>query len=218
MFRQQSSPWKEIATIYTDRVSSAVHAFNKDIFAQIIPDDDLRQKLKARLSRQEQETRTRGSEQLSQILNDERGGILQTVNHYYADTLSAIREERVLARLRAMGFQDGSSFDTARVMQGVHLSNEDQAVNDIHDILKAYYKVAMERFTDNVVLQVTERHILGPAGPVRMLSPDLIGDLQESELTEIAGESFATSSIRNELVAKCERFQRALDIAKQAVI
>lgn len=63
------------------------------------------------------------------------------------------------------------------VMKGVYLSNEDQAVNDIHDILKAYYKVAMKRFTDNIVLQIGERLILNPDGPVKTLSPDLIGDL-----------------------------------------
>jgi hypothetical protein len=33
---------------------------------------------------------------------------------------------------------------------------------------------------------------------------------------EVAGENFATLSIRNELVSRCERFQRALDIAKKS--
>ena len=75
----------------------------------------------------------------------------------------------------------------------------------------------MKRFTDNIVLQVTERHILGSEGPVRSLSPDLVGDFQDDELMDIAGENFATSSNRNELVAKCERFQNALGIAKQAI-
>jgi hypothetical protein len=34
------------------------------------------------------------------MLSDEREGILQTMHHYFADTLSSIRERRVLARLR----------------------------------------------------------------------------------------------------------------------
>jgi hypothetical protein len=38
-------------------------------------------------------------------------------------------------------------------MSKVRLGNEEQAANDIHDILEAYYKVATKRFTDNVVLQ-----------------------------------------------------------------
>jgi hypothetical protein len=140
------------------------------------------------------------------------------VNHYFADTLSAIREERVRARLEAAGIRDGSRINMSELMESVHLSNEDQAVNDTHDTLKAYYKVALKRFTDNVVVQITERLLLGPEGPVKILSPEMIGDLQENELTVLAGENFATSSTRNELINKFERFQKALDIAKQATI
>ncbi|KAL5371097.1 hypothetical protein PMIN06_012048 [Paraphaeosphaeria minitans] len=103
-------------------------------------------------------------------------------------------------------------------MERVHLSNEDQAVNDIDDILKAYYKVAMKRFVDNVVLQVTERHLLGLEGPVRSLSPDMIADLEDGELMDIAGENFSASSTRNDLAIKFDRLQKALQIAQQAAI
>lgn len=218
MFRRQSSPWEGIATVYLERVTAVVQEFNKIIFERMIPDDDLRGKLQSILSPGEKMVNASAREQLSTILNDERGGILQTVNHYFADTLSTIREDRILARLKASGFDDGSRFITSQVMKPVHLSNEDQAVNDIHDILKAYYKVAMKRFTNNIVLQVTERHILGAGGPIKTLSREMIGDLQDGDLMDIAGENFATSSTRNELIAKCDRFKKALDIAKQAVV
>ena len=29
-----------------------------------------------------------------------------------------------------------------------------QTINDIHNILKAYYKAALKRYTDNVVIQI----------------------------------------------------------------
>jgi hypothetical protein len=57
----------------------------------------------------------------------------------------------------------------------------------------------MKRFRDNVVLQVTERHLLGPEGPVKSLSPGLIADLADNDLMNIAGENFSTSSTRNDL-------------------
>lgn len=217
MFRQQSSPWEKIAAKYLEQIASAVHSYNEQIFAEILPDDDVREKLRGILSPPEQESYNQAQEQLLKILNDERGGILQTVNHYYADTLSSIRQERVVARLESLGISDGMAFDMRRVLQGVHLSNEDQAVFDIHDILKAYYKVAMKRFTDNVVIQVSERFILGKGGLVKNFSPDLIGDFEEERLTEIAGENFATASRRNDLVSKATRFKEALEIAKRAV-
>jgi hypothetical protein len=218
MFRQQSSPWKNIATIYIEKVVTATQRFNESLFERMIPDEELRQKVKARLSAMEIRACMDANQQLVKILEDERGGILQTVNHYFAENLSAIREDRVIARLEDAGFENGDSFDMAGVMKRVHLSNEDQAVNDIHDILKAYYKVAMKRFTDNVVVQVAERYLLGPEGPVKSLSPDLIADLGDDDLMEIAGENFITSSRRNELTTKFERFQRALEIARQAAV
>ncbi|QGA20940.1 hypothetical protein EYB26_008650 [Talaromyces marneffei] len=218
MFRQQSRPWERIAVAYLDKVQLAVDAFNKSVFASLISDDDVQLKLKGRLCRGASSFSNRVRMQLSEILKDERGGILQTVNHYFADNLTANREERVLHRMQALGTKDGQLMNMAQVMKGVHISNEDQAVNDIHDMLKAYYKLALKRFTDNVVIQVTERIILGPDGPVKILSPDFVGDLQDNDLVDIAGENFATSSLRNELLGKCERFQNALEIARQETI
>lgn len=218
MFRQQSKPWQRIATIYIAKVYSVIQGYNEIVFGRLVQDEELRQNLRTKLAKGDKEAFEAAGKQLLSILKDERGGILQTVNHYFAENLSAIREERVRARLQSAGFEDGDSFDIANVMSRVHISNEVQAVNDIHDILKAYYKVAMKRFTDNVVLQVTERHLLGSEGPVKSLTLGMVGDLQDVELTDIAGENFSTSSTRNDLKIKFERFQKALDIARQAVI
>ncbi|KAF2032549.1 dynamin [Setomelanomma holmii] len=217
MFCHQSSPWRDIASIYIQRFLATVHEFNCKILAGTISDNDMREQLQAKLSQAEAEFRGSAIAQLSTVLNDERGGILQTVNHYFADTLSSVRQDRILARLRAMGIQDGATFNMNAVLKGVHLSNEDQAVNDIHDILKAYYKVTMKRFTDNIVLQVTERYILGPGGHVKTLSSDLIGELQDNELRELAGENFATSTARTELALRCEHLQKALDLAEEVI-
>ncbi|KAJ5752683.1 hypothetical protein N7520_009600 [Penicillium odoratum] len=218
MFRRQSSPWEKIAMKYLKKIASAVESFNKDVFAKIIPDENVREKVEAFISRPGEETYDQAHEQLLTIVNDERGGILQTVNHYFADTLSSIRQERVIARLEGLGLEDGYAFDMKTVLKGVHLSNEDQSVFDIHDILKAYYKVAMKRFMDNVIIQVSERYMLGESGPVRTFSPDLIGGLEDDMLTDIAGENFSTASRRNDLISKAARFREALDIAKRAVL
>ena len=103
-------------------------------------------------------------------------------------------------------------------MSHLHLNNEDQAVHDIHDILKAYYKVSLKRLTDTVIIQVTERHLLGPRGPVKILSPGWISEFSDAELADVASENFSTSSVRYELQASLDRFHRALDIARQAGI
>ncbi|KAL5334146.1 P-loop containing nucleoside triphosphate hydrolase protein [Aspergillus crustosus] len=218
LFRQLSSPWRQIAIDYISKVEKAVDAYNQAVLTDTIPDEDVRVKLSTRLLGSQQKSHSLVISNLACVLNDERGGILQTVNHYYADTLNALRTDRVRIRLESMGLTDivPDQFTLTQVMQGLHLSNEDQAVNDIHDILKAYYKVALKRFADNVVIQIVERYILGRDGPVRALSSDMVNELDEGELLDLAGESFSTSSIRVELVGKCDRFRAALDIARQA--
>lgn len=50
MFRQQSGPWKSIATVYVERIATAIRNFNDAIFEEKVVDDDLRQKLAAKLS------------------------------------------------------------------------------------------------------------------------------------------------------------------------
>ncbi|KAI9367803.1 P-loop containing nucleoside triphosphate hydrolase protein [Aspergillus egyptiacus] len=216
LFRQQSSPWKRIALTYISKVNDAVKAYNDNILVHTIPDEDVREMLVSRIRRVQEDAHLKATSRLSEILHDERGGILQTVNHYYADTLTAIREERVRARLEALGLGENRSLhvNLPYVMKAVHISNEDQAVNDIHDMLKAYYKVAVKRFTDNVVVQIVERHMLGKDGPVRALSSEMVNELDDAELLDMAGESFATSSVRNELTAKCERFRMGLEVAR----
>ncbi len=133
--------------------------------------------------------------QLAAILADEREGILQTVNHYFADTLAATRQDRALKRLQNLGLEDGHviTVNLKSLASTAHLSNENQAVNDVHDILKSYYKVALKRFTDNVVIQVVERYYLCPEGPVKNISAEYIGGLSDRDLAHLAAEDYATS-------------------------
>jgi hypothetical protein len=218
MFSQQTLAWEPIATTYIDEVARAVDVFNQTIFDKLIGDGEVKDHLRARLREPNREAVNRAAYELASLLQGERGGILQTVNNYFAETLSKIREERTFQRLKAKGFRDGSYLSLKQVVGAVHLSNEDQAVEIIHDVPKAYYKVARKRFTDNVILQVAERHLLGAHGPVRTLSPEFIMNLEDSELEHIAGESYVTSSKRNDLASKVDRFQKALRIAKSANI
>lgn len=220
LFRQQSAKWEPLAEDHLAAVESIVRNFNQALLASLIPEDALRSKIEARNLIFFNAAHITAVKQLQQILADERGGILQTINHYFADTLAKIREDRVLERLKMVGLEDGEvrEIDLGAVMRAAHLSNEDQAVNDIHDILKAYYKVALKRFMDNVILQVVERIYLGSDGPVKAINPEYAGMLSDSELSDIAAESYATSTTRTEIGYKLERLEKALTLAETHLI
>lgn len=86
------------------------------------------------------------------------------------------------------------------IMENHPMSNIDHTVQDIHDILSSYYKVARKRFVDNVCLQATGYHLVhGPNTPLKLFSPEFVSDLSDEQLEEIAGEDLALKRKRAQL-------------------
>ncbi|KAF2857272.1 P-loop containing nucleoside triphosphate hydrolase protein [Piedraia hortae CBS 480.64] len=213
MFKSQSVKWRAIASKHLDIVNGIVMRFNKRVMADLVVEESLRAKITSRNARG---TRQKASQILDQLLADETEGILQTVNNYFSNTLSKSREARLIHRLEAVGISEDDATEVvlSDIMDAVHLNNEDQAVFDIHDILRAYYKVALKRFADNVVVQIVERCFLGEDGPVKTLTPAFIGGMAEQELADIAAENSVTASARSDISHRLERLEKALEIAE----
>lgn len=163
--------------------------------------------------------------QFQTLLKDEMKGTLQTTNHYFAETLAKSRQDRHTHRLTKYFTAKGdnaagvvtlrsSEIILQDMIKATHLTNEDSAVLDIHDILKAYYKVAEHRFVDNVTKQVVERHYLGLEGPLRHITPAFVGGLTDEELRNVGGESEATSLERIRLSAQLAQLEKALSLGE----
>lgn len=214
LFRQQTVKWREISESYLDQTAELIKEYTRLECRRTESDDTVRSTLECIITSQIESTEAAARLRLMDMLNDERGGILQTVNHYFAETLEKIRKERVIARFKRMGIQDGlNPVDLNGFTDVMHLSNEDQAVLDIHDVLKAYYKVALKRFEDYTVVSVVER-MLGDQQGLKFFSPEHVGSLSDVQLAEIAAENYTTSAARTELEHRCERYRQALQVAK----
>ncbi|EXJ75418.1 uncharacterized protein A1O5_02114 [Cladophialophora psammophila CBS 110553] len=216
LFRQQTSKWQELAKKHLESVRSTIDSFLTAVLRLLIVDPTIQDRLQARLTPVFDESVTQAYRTLENVLGDERGGILQTVNHYYADNLAAARKERVILRLERLGIADGAfvQADLTALANAAHLGNEDQAVYDIHDILKAYYKVAIKRFMDNVVMAVVERWWLALGGFVGMFDGEFVGNLSDEDLASIAAENHSTTHARADLKEKLRRFEEAHRIAR----
>ena len=80
------------------------------------------------------------------------------------------------------------------------MSNLQQTVQDIHDILKSYYKVARKRFIDNMCMQAADYYLVtGPAAPMKLFSPSWVYNLSREQLDQIAGEEAAVRRKRRQL-------------------
>jgi hypothetical protein len=83
------------------------------------------------------------------------------------------------------------------------MSNVQHVVQEVHDILESYYKVARKRFTDNLCMQAADYYLVtGPDSPLRLFSSTFVTKLTEEQLMEIAGEDMALRRKRAALVKK----------------
>ncbi|KAK4862607.1 hypothetical protein LT330_002740 [Penicillium expansum] len=126
------------------------------------------------------------------------------------DLLSGLdfsRQERITSAAKKSSFpvtmHDGSSQDCYQIsdLVQVHdMSNSEQTVEDIHDILKSYYKVARKRFVDNVCMQAADFHLVtGPEAPMNIFSPSWVYCLTDEQLEHIAGEELSIRRKRHRL-------------------
>ena len=217
VFQLQTDAWEGIAVNYFEEVMSTIQEFNECVFEVIISDNDVRRRIQAHLETHAETPAKKARERLMQLLADERDNILKTVNDYYTQTLNECRMERLRTRMELSSFKTDkgeSHINLAEAMSAAALSNEDEAVNNIHDALKAYYKVSIKRFTDNVIVGPVESDLLGEHGLVKTLNHRFVNELSDDQLKDIAQETPATSAARADAAANAERMQKALDMAK----
>lgn len=75
-------------------------------------------------------------------------------------------------------------------------SNLKHTVDDLHDILHSYYKVARKRFVDVVCMQAGDHYLVtGPDAPIRVFSPTFVSELTNEQLEAIAGEDLVSSEL-----------------------
>ncbi|KAE8381770.1 P-loop containing nucleoside triphosphate hydrolase protein [Aspergillus bertholletiae] len=77
--------------------------------------------------------------------------------------------------------------------------------------IDGYYNIALWRFIDNVVMQVIERHVLGPKCPMRVVSADRFAQLDDTELNAVAGEDESDTRMRIRLERTQSRYRKALE-------
>lgn len=105
------------------------------------------------------------------------------------------RQERIRANLKSQtvdSHEHGLVVRIQDIVQTHSMSNVEHIVQEIHDILKSYYKVARKRFTDNLCMQASDYHLVtGPRSPLKVFSPSFVSGLTDGQLAEIAGEDAA---------------------------
>ena len=98
------------------------------------------------------------------------------------------------------------------LMQTNPMSNADHAIQDLHDILHSYFKVALKRFIDSLRMQAADYYLIAGSGtPLTLFSPAFVAEMMPGQLEEVAGEDLTIKRRRLQL----EKEQRDLEEGKK---
>ena len=116
---------------------------------------------------------------------------------------TASRDQRKYAGVKGKAFTDCSHGEVIKLqdlLQNNPTSNDDHAIQDLHDILRSYYKVARKRFVDCLGMQVADYQLTtGPRTPLKLFSPTFVARLTPTQLEEVAGEDLTLKRRRSQL-------------------
>ncbi|ESZ98356.1 hypothetical protein SBOR_1234 [Sclerotinia borealis F-4128] len=200
LWKKQTTGWKAIAEAALANAESMVDRVNEVLFQSVCSDDDLRVKLRDWLHADFQKASNDAARELERLIADEIDGHLFTLHPHFTSIRMHRQQDRinevtsVLSKEKAwMNQQQGGalipnlSISSDKIV-GTELYHDKElaVVLNTHDSLEAYYELARYRFTDNVALQVIERHLLGSDGPLRLFSPQYVSEKLNGERNEIA--------------------------------
>lgn len=188
-----------------------LHYFDYKVLQYCCNDDALCERLWDKLLQPLLLSYEKAVQQASFLVKIERHGNLMTTNHYFAENVRKAREACLKLQLEALkSWQtEGNLWKTEgggkpllrlKDILGVVMSNDDHTIQDLHDTLKSYYKVARKRFVDAVCLQAVDHFLVsGKISPLWILSPYFIGKMLDAELHQIAGDEDENIRRRNML-------------------
>ena len=131
---------------------------------------------------------------------------------------SASRQNRMQSLMAHMSFDDCSHGAVVRLedmMRSHPMSNTEHVVQDLHDILFSYYKVARKRFVDSICMQAADHYLInGPETPLTLFSPNFVSSLKTEQLELIASEDHATRRKRAQLKREIGSLEEAKMILK----
>jgi hypothetical protein len=212
--RKQSANWTGLAFGYISDIVTITHTFICESLKIVCPDERVRAGLSSRLAESLLAKYTKAYSFVKFLLDVERSGTPTTLNHYFNDNLEKwyvknldvvsltekakeanvyfSRQQRMRASLTKKSINDcthGSVVRLTDLTQDHPMSNVDHVIQDIHDILKSYYKVARKRFVDNICMHAADYHLItGPDTPLKLFSPAFIVSMTPEQIEDIAGE------------------------------
>ncbi|RDW63442.1 hypothetical protein BP6252_10987 [Coleophoma cylindrospora] len=222
-FAEQSRKWGDMTKIYMSRVIITIHRFIAAAIRSVFPDEQARNKLWSAIIESLVERYQLAIAQANLLVEVEQRKQPYTLNRQFTEVLSKARGYRITELLRPKARKDTSQYgelqymvnldDIAKAAEGKR--NVEHLQEEIHDILRAYYSLALDRFIDNVFQLAVDYHLLhGPSSPLKVFTQEWVINLEPEELEKIVGETRSAKKRRSKLAKKIEDLYNALKVVK----
>jgi hypothetical protein len=209
IWQEQSKNWEGLTLAFIGDIVFFVHDFTCKALAHVCPDEGVRSGLWSLLQEQLVEGYRKAVDHVKFIIRVERFGTPLTTDHYFNKNLQKCKARRLekLLRKHVVPSHDISGGPPAnklvrldQIKQAMTMDNAEYTIQDIHDILESYYKIARKRFVDTVCMQGSDFHLLaGPTSPLRIFGTAFVSELSAAQLDLIAGEDIPTKQLRKNL-------------------
>lgn len=222
-FAEQSRKWGDMTKIYMSRVIITLHRFIAAAIRSICSEEQTRSHLWSAILESLVERYKTAMAQASLLIEVEQRKKPYTLNKQFAEALSQARGYRVTELLRPKARKDIKQYgetqymvnlnDIAKAAEGK--SNVEQLQEEIHDILQAYYSLALDRYIDNIFQLAVDYCLLhGPSSPLKVFTQDWVINLEAEQLERIVGETKSSKKCRTKLAKKIADLTDALKILK----
>ncbi|KAG0645619.1 Interferon-inducible Mx [Hyphodiscus hymeniophilus] len=208
IWQEQSKNWRAVTLEYIGDTIVLVHDFTVRALAHICPNEE---QLVGKYCA--------ARDHVDFIIKVEHSGTPLTMNHYFNENLQKCKSRRLQKMLEKHAedsydrhgrlLAQANIVKLDQVMQSMAMGNSDHTIQDIHDILESYYKVARKRFVDTICMQGSDFHLLnGPGSPLRIFGTSFVGGLSEVQLDLIAGEDVSTRQLRKNLETEIDALEK----------
>ncbi|KAL3476025.1 dynamin family protein [Aspergillus californicus] len=231
LFLEQSSPWERLTTNHITAVWKATREFLQaaaehvadEATAKLLVNEVITPSLES--LRRTLEARTKDL-----LLPHQRGHPI-TYNQGFPEMLQKIRAERreselghILKDFFGVGdleqpYCSGRSIYPMHLLRNLLQSTEPDmnrfSSSEALNCMLSYYKVALERFIDDIANEVVEGKLLLTLSTI--FSPVAVFEMPPELVTRIAGESKENQSLRDQLNRKLQILKTGFDICKRFV-
>ncbi|KAH7008588.1 P-loop containing nucleoside triphosphate hydrolase protein [Ilyonectria destructans] len=221
MYKLQVSKWVTISNIHLQRVSNAVLKCIDAILESVCPSKGGTARLHAGLKEMLKKCFDSAGKTAKQAFRipqrqETECETLGTTDDKFVEDIVGWRKMRFqeaclpflkpgLSNIEALSL----CFDCA------HPTLEKNMVNEVHDVLKVYYKISLEAFIRSIIGTI-EAYVSSDEGPVKGLQSARMLELSEEHLNRIAGEDQSTYNKRLTLATDIEELKEALAIVERA--